>query len=112
MQQIYVNPDTLEVADEGELVLYDPLIIDPMTSDIIRQADGQITIVPNQTKIREKQLLLLRRQRNAFLSESDWTQLPDAPVDRNAWAQYRQALRDLPENTVDLNNPVWPSINN
>lgn len=34
--------------------------------------------------------------RNAQLISSDWTQLPDAPVDKAAWAIYRQALRDLP----------------
>lgn len=34
--------------------------------------------------------------RNFKLAESDWTQLPDAPVDKAAWATYRQALRDLP----------------
>jgi len=31
-----------------------------------------------------------------LLYESDWTQLPDAPVDRQAWAAYRQQLRDFP----------------
>jgi hypothetical protein len=34
--------------------------------------------------------------RNVQLASSDWTQLPDAPVDKEAWATYRQALRDLP----------------
>ena len=34
--------------------------------------------------------------RNAQLARTDWTQLPDAPVDKAAWATYRQALRDLP----------------
>jgi hypothetical protein len=34
--------------------------------------------------------------RNAQLAASDWTQLTDAPVDKTAWAFYRQALRDLP----------------
>jgi len=34
--------------------------------------------------------------RNAQLAVSDWTQLPAAPVDKAAWATYRQALRDLP----------------
>jgi hypothetical protein len=38
----------------------------------------------------------LRLHRNRLLVESDWTQLSDAPVDRQAWADYRQALRDLP----------------
>lgn len=34
--------------------------------------------------------------RNAQLAASDWTQTLDAPVDKTAWATYRQALRDLP----------------
>ena len=33
--------------------------------------------------------------RNRELLDSDWTQLPDAPTDKIAWAEYRQALRDL-----------------
>jgi hypothetical protein len=38
----------------------------------------------------------MRIQRDRLLAESDWTQLPDAPCDRQAWATYRQALRDFP----------------
>lgn len=38
----------------------------------------------------------MRLHRDWLLAESDWTQLPDAPVDRVAWAAYRQALRDFP----------------
>ncbi len=34
--------------------------------------------------------------RNAELNRTDWTQLSDAPVDKEAWATYRQSLRDLP----------------
>ena len=51
----------------------------------------------------------LRNERNARLSASDWTQMPDAPVDRAAWAAYRQALRDLPDNTTDPARPIWPT---
>ena len=38
----------------------------------------------------------MRLHRNRLLKESDWTQVADAPVDRQAWATYRQALRDFP----------------
>lgn len=38
---------------------------------------------------------LARAERNVRLSDSDWTQLADAPVDKEAWAAYRQALRDI-----------------
>jgi hypothetical protein len=51
----------------------------------------------------------LRLKRNNFLLKSDWTQVADAPVDQAVWAEYRQALRDLPENTIDFENPVWPT---
>jgi hypothetical protein len=51
----------------------------------------------------------IRKQRDKLLAACDWTQVPDAPVDQAAWAAYRQALRDLPENTTDPANPVWPS---
>jgi hypothetical protein len=36
----------------------------------------------------------MRSERNRLLAESDWTQLPDATVDKAAWAAYRQELRD------------------
>ena len=50
----------------------------------------------------------LRVKRYARLAACDWTQAPDAPVDAAAWATYRQALRDLPQNTQDPRNVTWP----
>jgi len=49
-----------------------------------------------------------RGNRNYLLSECDWTQVPDAPVDAAAWAVYRQQLRDLPANTTDPRTVEWP----
>ncbi len=51
-----------------------------------------------------------RMQRNALLTASDWTQLPDAPgkVDRIAWAAYRQKLRDITNQAGWPLNIVWP----
>lgn len=46
----------------------------------------------------------LRRQRDIALMNSDWTQVLDAPVDRTAWAAYRQALRNLPQ------DPNFPNV--
>jgi hypothetical protein len=46
-------------------------------------------------------LTRLRNWRNQELDASDWTQLPDAPVDKEAWAEYRQALRDLPTSNAN-----------
>ena len=53
------------------------------------------------------QWTVIRAERNRLLVASDWTQLPDAPVDAVAWATYRQDLRDVTTQA----NPfaiVWP----
>ncbi len=70
----------------------------------VRKSDSEI----EQAEIAEA-WVDLKKRRHALLIDSDWTQVPDAPVDRAAWAVYRQALRDLPANTADPRNPVWPS---
>jgi hypothetical protein len=38
----------------------------------------------------------MRKQRDQLLTESDWAVAPDAPTDKTAWGNYRQALRDFP----------------
>ena len=46
-----------------------------------------------------------------MLASSDWSQLSDAPLSsskKTDWATYRQALRDLPENTEDPKEVTWP----
>lgn len=37
-----------------------------------------------------------RNWRKEELNFSDWTQLPDSGANKQLWAEYRQALRDLP----------------
>tara|TARA_R110000744_G_scaffold305851_1_gene414200 strand:+ start:201 stop:506 length:306 start_codon:yes stop_codon:yes gene_type:complete len=55
--------------------------------------------------------LELRFERDDLLNQTDNRMLADAPSGRDnaAWRAYRQALRDLPENTVDPLNPTWPT---
>lgn len=47
--------------------------------------------------------------RNAVLAQTDWTQLPDSPADKQAWANYRQALRDLPQQNCSADEAVIPN---
>jgi hypothetical protein len=52
---------------------------------------------------------VLRDMRDGLLMVSDWTQMSDVTIDNKAaWATYRQELRDLPANTADPANPIWP----
>jgi hypothetical protein len=48
--------------------------------------------------------LQVRSQRDQLLAQSDWTQMADSPLSaeqKEAWATYRQALRDLPSNVTE-----------
>lgn len=50
----------------------------------------------------------VRSERNTRLARSDWTQVLDAPVDRSAWAVYRQGLRDVTDQPGFPWNVSWP----
>ena len=55
-----------------------------------------------------EQMKELRRQRDQLLTETDYLALADSTLTDEMQA-YRQALRDLPANTEDPANPVWPT---
>ena len=50
----------------------------------------------------------VRSKRDRLLESTDWTQVADAPVDQAAWAMYRQALRDIPDQAGFPFNITWP----
>lgn len=54
-----------------------------------------------------EQLANIRQERNARLAETDYLALSDSTL-TDEMRTYRQALRDLPANTADPANPVWP----
>jgi len=70
--------------------------------------DDVLLIEQMEAEKDERQWDEIRIQRNALLSACDWTQLPDAPVDAEAWAVYRQALRDITDQS-DPFEVVWPT---
>ena len=50
-----------------------------------------------------------RMQRNRLLAETDWTQMPDiSDKVRSSYAEYRQALRDIPQQDNFPLNIEWP----
>jgi hypothetical protein len=54
----------------------------------------------------------VRADRNNRLADSDWTQVADALVDKEAWATYRKALRNVPSQKGfpwTINWPVYPN---
>ena len=61
--------------------------------------------IAERTSAKESEV---RQQRNALLSDCDWTQLPDAPVPAAPWAAYRQELRDVTAQSGFPWDVVWP----
>ena len=60
------------------------------------------------------QTALMRQQRTDLLAASDWVELPSATSrltaeKLEAWATYRQALRDVPEQEGFPNEITWPT---
>jgi hypothetical protein len=104
----------LQVQAEHEAVLLPPKGVP--VDDGKHQVDlASGTIVakpaPSAQALADQATIALRRRRDALLAAADHTQfahVPMAPDRRAAWADYMQALRDLPATTSDPANPVWP----
>lgn len=70
-----------------------------------RVEDNSLTV---QTAWADKCAAEVLARRQALLTESDWTQLPDVPVNKESWAVYRQALRDITDQENYPLDIVWP----
>lgn len=89
--------------------------------DSISCTDENETTIPTQEEIEIKinELIVdrkweeFRMKRNRLLKETDIYSSGDYPHSseevKQAWIDYRQALRDLPANTTDPENPIWPT---
>jgi hypothetical protein len=114
------GPDTGWIVDQGYYVITSWKPYDSSTQKLVPTAphiyEGKCCIVDveplNEAELQARidtQWSAIRAQRNQLLKDSDWTQLADSPVDKSAWATYRQALRDI---TVQQNpfSIEWPAL--
>lgn len=110
----FVPPDGYEaVADVLQPVIDHTQVITEGTPEYINGvltrvwvvSDASPEVLAARTEAEAKQV---RDDRNARLAACDWTQLPDAPVDRDAWAAYRQDLRDVSSQPGFPWNVEWP----
>lgn len=83
----------------------------PILEDGVWQQTWNVTPAPEDVLVERTALQAgaVRGQRNALLSQSDWTQLADASVDATAWATYRQQLRDVPAQENFPWTVTWPT---
>lgn len=85
--------------------------------DGVQEIDGQwftkysVADLDDEAKATKdaEQAKSVRTQRDDKLKDTDWTQVADAPVDKTAWATYRQALRDLTKESGFPWDMTWPT---
>jgi hypothetical protein len=86
---------------------------------IIQQADGSWAEEIVKVEISDEQYQnniaaraqAVRADRDRMLASCDWTQIADASVpNKEAWATFRQALRDVPLQAGFPFNVQWPRL--
>jgi len=84
----------------------DPAQIDGVWQEVWNVVDLTAEEIQERAALKAPEV---RGIRNNLLRDSDWTQVPDAPVDTAAWAAYRAELRAVPEQAGFPDNVVWPT---
>lgn len=105
---------------------WEDLVAIGMASASTVSSDGvSITVTPKPPKLVGKliaaaqaspppegdRMAYLRHVRDLLIGITDWTQAADAPLtdeQRESWATYRQALRDLPQAYGGEGPIPWP----
>ena len=88
----YSQRDGVEQGEDGKW--YTKYILGPVFTDNDEATAAEQEAAYKAMKDAE-QAASVRTTRGEKLKDSDWTQVADAPVDKAAWATYRQALRDI-----------------
>lgn len=101
----YFQRDGVEQQSDGKW--YTKYILGPVFTD------GETTAAEQEAAYKAQkdaeQAKSVREERKTKLSECDWTQVADAPVDKTTWATYRQALRDVTTQSGFPWEITWPT---
>jgi hypothetical protein len=100
----------------GMIEVPDPVRPDDSLFTYVENLDGSYTVTPRtdaeiaayKTAKDTEQAKSIRTDRTKRLVDSDWTQLADAPVDKEVWATYRTALRNITKADGFPWTMVWP----
>jgi hypothetical protein len=120
MQEIPENIELARLALEELLPELPSPITYGLNYDEINFFESDIEKPPKEefeSKLQElidaQPLKKLRAERDIILSQTDKYATIDYPhaseEAKQAWLDYRQALRDLPANTEDPSDPTWPT---
>jgi len=100
---VWDGTDWILVQDTSTIAKYDFTVEDFLEPPVPEKPDYN----PDQKAI-DAEADEVRSERDKLLAATDWTQVADAPVDQAAYAEYRQALRDVPEQVGFPSDVDWP----
>lgn len=112
-----IIPDELLASYDVYSYVIQDVDIDSVTQNKVEgqfvQIDDQWTlpmVAENKPQAEVEQVV--RFLRAELLNLSDWTQMPDSPLDsaaKTSWASYRTALRDISTQSNFPTNITWPT---
>jgi hypothetical protein len=117
-----MNPEVLQKLNTETVKFFNPIPENVVgigtTYDHLKYVDGYEKPPKEEFEAKLQELIdaqplkELRTKRNTLLDQTDKYIVADyphpTPEKKQEWLDYRQALRDLPDNTEDPANPVWP----
>lgn len=85
-----------------------PYVVEGKYSSFSKFIDSEVIEMESDVLTQER-AIIVRRQRDDLLLKSDFSQLPNAPVeDAEVWEEYRTKLRELPEQSGFPHEVEWP----
>lgn len=99
----------------GEVFAYDTAIERECwgSETLVEMTSAEVAAHLNPEPNPEKQAEIVRRERDRRLSETDYMMLPDYPIgeaQRASLETYRQALRDVPQQSGFPELFAWPQL--
>ena len=90
--------------DNQKLIPAEPYILDDQVYTVVVEDKTADELEADKQSLAAR----VRAERNRLLSDCDWTQLADAPVDSVIYAKYRQDLRDITKQDGFPVSVIWP----
>ena len=101
----YEDTDTIE---EPKVTVTEEVWQQALEINANKYVDGNFVFEDLRTD--EQKAIDIRNERNWLLEESDWTQIGDIPqATKDAWATYRQSLRDVPQQESFPTSVTFPT---
>jgi hypothetical protein len=103
-----IPADAVEITQAEHTALFDGQSAGKI---IVPDAKGKPVAADPPAPTNDELAATIRAERNARIAACDWTQTLDCPLSaqaKAAWAAYRQALRDVPEQAGFPQAVDWP----